>query len=286
MPDWGQVAGQKVVREHETVWQRRYPQLSETLRFPYFGSALLSTLDIGGTSESKSQIRPETHEPERIGGAPMMEDMSALPQTKRGRGRPKVMSDVDVRRRIVQEAFEVMCAQGYAGMNMNDVAARCGISKKTLYRLFPSKIALFAAITDAHRETMVDIPADVDDLSFVEALAKVFRADTDEETNRTRQAFVRIVLLETKQFPELKQVLDERGRDRTFQLLCRWLESQKSRRLTPSVDVPMLAKMLMDIAFGAFMHPAPADWPNFHDRASYLRKCFAMLAEGIVRSRI
>lgn len=193
------------------------------------------------------------------------------------------MSDEDLRRRIVQEAFEVLCAQGYAGMNMNDVAARRGISKKTLYRLFPSKIALFGAIADAHRETMIDIPVDIDDLSFVEALAKVFRADTDEDTNRMRQAFLRIVLLEAKQFPELKQVLDERGRDLTFQLLCRWLEKQKRRQLVPSVDVPMLAKMLMDVAFGAFMHPAPADWPNFQDRARYLRECFSMLAEGIVR---
>jgi len=210
-----------------------------------------------------------------------MHAQSATPQAVRGRGRPKVNQDAELARRIVREAYALLCAQGYAGMNMNEVAARCGVSKKTVYRLFPSKLALFRAITDAHRDDMIDVRQNLDDMPLVDALVKIFRMDLDERTDEARRAFMRVVVLETLQSPELKQIVDEHGRDRTFSQLAEWLERQRALGRIAAPDVQGLTKMIIDIAFGAILHPAPQAWRHMSDRAAYLRQCFGVLAEGI-----
>jgi AcrR family transcriptional regulator len=49
-------------------------------------------------------------------------------------------------REILEAAFELLTARGYAAMTMDDVAAAVGISKATLYRHFRSKEALTVSV--------------------------------------------------------------------------------------------------------------------------------------------
>ncbi|MFG1351367.1 TetR/AcrR family transcriptional regulator [Xanthobacter autotrophicus] len=209
-----------------------------------------------------------------------MQTQSATPQAVRGRGRPKVHQDAELATRIVQAAYAILGAQGYAGMNMGEVAVRCGISKKTVYQLFPSKLALFRAITDVHRDAMIDLRQDLDDIPVADALMKIFRMDIDEKSDAARRSFMRVVMIESLQVPELKQIVDEHGRDRTFFHLAEWLDRQRTRGRIVVADVQGLTKMIIDIAFGAILHPAPEAW-QMNDRALYLRQCFGVLAAGI-----
>lgn len=210
-----------------------------------------------------------------------MHRTSAEPTAVRGRGRPKVTEDRELEQRIVRTAYGLLCAQGYAGMNMSEVASSCGVSKKTVYRLFPSKLELFRAITDAHRDAMIDVRQDFDDLPLDEALLKIFRMDIDEGADKNRRSFMRVALIEAMQVPELHQIVHEHGRDRTFHLLAAWLKRQQARGRISGIDIHDLTKMIIDIAFGAILHPAPDGWPNVQDRASYLRRCLQALANGI-----
>lgn len=210
-----------------------------------------------------------------------MQTQSVTPPAARGRGRPKVTPDDELRRRIVCEAYAILCAQGYAGLNMSEVATRCGMSKKTVYRLFPSKLELFRAITDVHRNAMIDLQQDLDDLPLADALVKIFRMDLDDKADEARRAFMRVVVIEALQVPELKRIVEEHGGDPTFSQLAEWLERQRAIGRIVASDVRGLAKMIIDIAFGAILHPAPQAWRHLGDRALYLRQCFELLAEGI-----
>lgn len=214
-----------------------------------------------------------------------METLSASPGSARGRGRPKVAPDEEVAQRVVGEAFAILCTKGYAGMNMNEVAARCGISKKTIYRLFPGKLSLFGAITDLHRGAMVDVRPELDDLPLVDALMKIFRMDLDERADEARRAFMRVALVESAQTPELKQILEAHGRDQAFSEVADWLERQRSRGRIMVDDAQVLTKLIIDVAFGAILHPGPEAWPGTRDRARYLRDCFELLARGIAAGR-
>ncbi|MGH9040680.1 MAG: TetR/AcrR family transcriptional regulator [Acidimicrobiia bacterium] len=69
--------------------------------------------------------------------------------------------------RILMAGAELLAEQGLSGLSLDDVAARSGASRATVYRLFPGKAALFGEIVRTHLavdeslemlETMADRP--------------------------------------------------------------------------------------------------------------------------------
>jgi len=64
----------------------------------------------------------------------------------RGRGgRPSSADAARLRHRILEVATELFLAEGYGSTTIEAVAARSGVSKRTLYHRFDDKAALFAA---------------------------------------------------------------------------------------------------------------------------------------------
>jgi AcrR family transcriptional regulator len=55
----------------------------------------------------------------------------------------------DSRERILRAALELIGASGLAALSMDELAARAGVSRATLYRLFPGKPALFVEVVRA-----------------------------------------------------------------------------------------------------------------------------------------
>ena len=68
------------------------------------------------------------------------------PSLKRRPGRPKTQPPEIRRQRILDSAGELFIREGYATTNMARIAEHCGMSKRTLYEMFASKDALFAAL--------------------------------------------------------------------------------------------------------------------------------------------
>jgi AcrR family transcriptional regulator len=60
------------------------------------------------------------------------------------RGRPPIPG---LRRSILAAGADVFGRRDYRAVRMDEVAAACGVGKGTLYRYFPSKRALFFAVT-------------------------------------------------------------------------------------------------------------------------------------------
>jgi AcrR family transcriptional regulator len=54
------------------------------------------------------------------------------------------------RERVLRAALELVGGAGLAAMSMDELAARAGISRATLYRLFPGKPALFISLVHAY----------------------------------------------------------------------------------------------------------------------------------------
>jgi TetR/AcrR family transcriptional repressor of mexJK operon len=63
-----------------------------------------------------------------------------------GPGRPPVLSEKERSKRILDAAEKVFTAEGYGAATMEEVARVAGMSKKTIYALFPDKEHLFAAL--------------------------------------------------------------------------------------------------------------------------------------------
>jgi len=65
---------------------------------------------------------------------------------KRGPGRPQAIAPAQRREKIIDVAGSIFITEGYSSTNMETIAQRCGMSKKTLYQVFENKEALFSAL--------------------------------------------------------------------------------------------------------------------------------------------
>lgn len=61
---------------------------------------------------------------------------------------PKIVEVEAKRREILAAAGAVFARHGYAGTNLQRVAARAGMGKSSLYHYFPTKDALFSGLAD------------------------------------------------------------------------------------------------------------------------------------------
>lgn len=62
------------------------------------------------------------------------------------------LSAAERRRSIVRAAIPIFASRGFHGATTRDLAAAAGVSEALLYRHFPSKEALYHAITEGHLE--------------------------------------------------------------------------------------------------------------------------------------
>jgi TetR/AcrR family transcriptional regulator, mexJK operon transcriptional repressor len=191
----------------------------------------------------------------------------------------------DAQRRdiIIGAAWRAFVGIGYNRTTMNGVAAAASVSLTTVYRLFPSKVAMFEAVVECHRQTMIALPGDYDTVPIAEALARIFRIDIDPEADNERQALMNFLITEGRTSPELWRIVEAAGPETARRLLAGWLERQERLGRLRAGNIEVSAHMLMDIAFGALADKRGIDhgWPGGTNRAVYLRSCFALLTDGL-----
>ncbi|MUO79411.1 TetR family transcriptional regulator [Agrobacterium vitis] len=215
-----------------------------------------------------------------ISGRIKLRQQTATPNqsdTARLKGRPR--QDDEIRREsILEQAYACLVEQGYLATTTGLVAARCHISKQTLYRLFPSKDALFVEVLHRHRRLMLDLPRPPDeDLSFVETLEQIFHVGTDKTTDQRRTVFMRALLRDARQASGLAEAFANRDIERSRLDLAEWLSAQH-RLGRIRIENPLsAAQMLMDMAFS----PSPL-MPQDCQRTDHLRYCLAIFARGVM----
>ncbi len=212
----------------------------------------------------------------------MPSEETRLSDTPRSRGRPKLAPAATRRDEIVAVATQMFQEAGYARLTTDAVAARCHISKRTLYQLFPSKAALLKAIIDQHRTLMVRLPADYDDVPLDRALDLIFGNDIDDEADRERFAFLQLIFVEAVRHPELDQISATHGRDVVLQLLGDWIAHECRRGRLDVPDPKDAARMLMDMVAGAITRSLDGRlaWDGSDRRRAYVRECIRVFLSG------
>lgn len=119
------------------------------------------------------------------------------------RGRPLVLA-TDVRRQLILETAErIFTETGYSAATMEEIARDAGMSKKTLYGLFPDKRSLFTSLIH-------DIDGFASDLRFDPANSqKELRARllklAEVALSKRQVEVTRLVIAEARHCPELAE---------------------------------------------------------------------------------
>lgn len=201
----------------------------------------------------------------------------------RKRGRPKMHSDAEQSGAIAETARQLFLEHGYGGSTMSMLAARCRMSKRTLYRLFPGKKDVLAAVVALHRHSMLGLPLADESLPLAQALERILQVDIDPDLDKERQTLLRMMLVEGAQNPEIVEVMRTFGADKARGMLAEWLQQQKDLGRADVGDPVVAATMLMDMTFGARLlksNDGPS-WPGGEARSAYLRQCIHIFVNGV-----
>jgi AcrR family transcriptional regulator len=110
---------------------------------------------------------------------------------------------------ILSAALDVFVENGFADTRLDEVAARAGVAKGTIYLYVPSKTALFEELVRSTIRSPIDgIGAQVAamDLPLDAILRLMFTRMREEVLETRRREVIRLILSEAGRFPELAEL--------------------------------------------------------------------------------
>lgn len=148
---------------------------------------------------------------------------------------------------LIAAAIDLFVERGFAATRLDDVAARAGVSKGTLYLYFDSKEALFqAAIREGLVTVMDDVDAIIDRYDGPTAeLATELLLFWWRQVGSTRWGGIpKLLLSESRNFPETAAYYRDAVIRRGHHLVARVLQRGIARGELRPVDVPAAVEVL------------------------------------------
>ena len=209
---------------------------------------------------------------------------AAEAKKRRKRGRPKALSDDAQRAIIVATAWRLFVKKGFTNTTTDDVAAAAHISKQTLYRLFPSKQALFAAVVDTHRQAMLALPGNYENMPIKQALELIFRTNIDQRAHQDRLALFKILLSEAEQSPALRRIARKHGAAPSRAELAKWLSEQQKRGRIAIDNPNTCARILLDMTIGSVVHSMNIErkGSSLSEFQDHIRHAIAVFLNGVL----
>jgi AcrR family transcriptional regulator len=133
---------------------------------------------------------------------------------------------------IVRAAFDVFAEKGFAAAKLDEIAARAGISKGALYLYFETKEDIFRAVV---REAvvpnigLVEAALSQTTVPFPDLLRMLFTRLADMVETSRLGAVAKLVIGESRNFPELARVWHDEVVSRALGALIKALEKAQMR---------------------------------------------------------
>lgn len=177
---------------------------------------------------------------------------------------------------LLDAAFELFVERGFAATRIDDIAARAGVSKGTVYLYFPSKQAVFEALV--RQAVLPNLERLIGEMArptapVLELLRQLLRAILHTVAGSPLIRLPRLIIAESPQFPELAQFWRETVIDRMLGVVAGLIERGIAAGELRPVDPRdaarlMIAPLLMAVIWSTtFVRPDESfDLAVFIDR--------------------
>ena len=174
-------------------------------------------------------------------------------------------------KRILEAALKVFSEMGYFGATMDEVAARAGLSKPTLYQYFESKEVLFTAMMSGERDDMlVAFESPAPDAMVAQLHAFAWRyAQTVMRPDFLSLA--RLIIGEVTRFPKLGTAYQASGPNRVLEGMMAYLTAQRDAGQLVFDDAELAAQDLWGLILSAPRTQALYEPDNLPDHPTLAR---------------
>ncbi|WP_138469417.1 TetR/AcrR family transcriptional regulator [Poseidonocella sp. HB161398] len=203
----------------------------------------------------------------------------------RRRGRPAAL-DQDERRALVLDALDLAYQEGgAAGLTMQAVARRAGMSKRTLYSIFEDRGALFSAYFDRVGCNFIrDLPPCAATRPLAERLTLVIEPREECPTALPLEIF-RCIIAEAPLRPEMAREFTRKLRQRALGIMQAELGRAVMLGEIRAVDTGLVAEILLDMMHQnlvvQLMDPSAAQ--SLEDRQRRFQTALRIALDGLGR---
>lgn len=186
---------------------------------------------------------------------------------------PKWQRRADERpREICAAALDVFAEKGFAAAKLDEIARRAGVSKGTLYLYFKDKAELFRAVVrDAIAPNVEALTSALSSLDApVADVVRMFLAGfADREAKLPVGAVAKIVIGESRNFPELARVWHDEVASKAIAALAAFIERAQRRGEVRAGDprlyaLSLMGPMVLGALWRATLVPAGAQPLDLH----------------------
>ena len=161
--------------------------------------------------------------------------------------------------RILEAAQTCFVRSGFQGASMQQICAECGMSPGALYRYFPSKEAIVAAICAADREDdMTCFGALRDATSAVDGLVEGAMAHITHTHEKESAALFAEMRSESNRNATIRETVDSHKQEIAGMIVPLVQGAIERGEIDPPVDVQTLMAVLMSVGEGIAINDLPS----------------------------
>lgn len=161
-------------------------------------------------------------------------------------------------RRILEAAQTCFVRSGFQGASMQQICAECGMSPGALYRYFPSKEAIVAAICEADREDeMTCFAVFRNATSAVDGLVEGAMAHIAHTHNKGSAALFAEMRSESNRNETIRDTVDSHKQEIAVMIAALVNGATERGEINPAVSLPTLMAILMSIGEGIAINDLP-----------------------------
>jgi TetR/AcrR family transcriptional repressor of uid operon len=161
--------------------------------------------------------------------------------------------------RILEAAQTCFVRSGFQGASMQQICAECGMSPGALYRYFPSKEAIVAAICEADREDdMTCFGAFQNATSAVDGLVAGAMAHIAHTHNKGSAALFAEMRSESNRNATIRDTVDGHKQEIAGMIALLVQGAIERGEINPAVDLQTLLAILMSVGEGIAINDLPS----------------------------
>ena len=182
-------------------------------------------------------------------------------------------------------ALELFVEKGFAATRLDDVAARAGVSKGTLYLYFDSKVDLFQSVVDETMTPTLDAADHLIDThagSSEELIRRLVTNLWEHVVGSPLEGMTKLVVSEARNFPQIAQLYYDKVIHRSRLQLLRVVERAISRGEFRPLDVKATVDaIILPILMMAIWRHSLCDCGPMSDPQLFLSNLSDILASGL-----